>query len=339
MRILIRADGSHKRGLGHIAKQILLYNKLKSLKHDVLFLTRQNKIVTSILAKHKVRFDEFSGPPLYYPYGHLKSYKPDVVILDILQTSSPYIERLKHHRVNKIVTFDNTDISAFSCDLIFNVMYYHDKEIKKGMDTSILYEGYSYILMSEAYKNVGHLCRPQAKKILLTQGGADTTAKTTILMKLLADIYRSKRHDFEVDVVLGPAFLKNNIKSIQDLGAKDKIFNLHRCPEGLADLMSVCDTVITAGGTTSWEAAACKRPMYIMANEAFEDETAGLHRKLGLALYDGWSPGETTIKESLLNLIFNSDLRHGMTSAMARYDMVNGLTRVIDKLYDHRVLQ
>ena len=130
MRILVRADGSFERGMGHVSKQITLCNRLKKLNHEVLFVANKNRAVECVLAKHRLNSIEIDGETLFNIDVFIGAFKPQLIVLDILNTRADYINGLKKHGV-KIVTFDNTDESAFDCDLIFNIMYYHDPEIKR----------------------------------------------------------------------------------------------------------------------------------------------------------------------------------------------------------------
>ena len=337
MRILTRADGSTLRGFGHISKQITLTKKLESLGHEVYFITQKEKAAGDVLSKNGIRYAFYEGEPCSNIDIYAESFKPDVIVLDILNTNTGYIHELNKHHA-KLVTFDNTDSSAFLCDLIFNIMYCHDRELKKKYDSSSLYEGYKYIIMDECFKHVKEIAHIETQRVLLTQGGADTTNKTPLLMECLIFAGHAIGIDFDVDVVIGPAFNIDNIAKIEEIAAQKCMFHLHYRPNGLVCLISDCDMVVTAGGTTMWEVAACKRPMYVFINEVFEDETAQIIKSLGFALYDGNLPSRESVQNSLRQLTYNREQRSRMVDAMKRYDIASGLDRVVNKMYEHGVL-
>ncbi len=337
MKVLIRADGSFERGLGHISKQMTLAKELKRLNHEVMFVTRKNGTVAKLLSRNDLIFMQIDGDTLASIDESIESFKPDLLILDIMKTSIEYIRSLKKHNI-KIVTFDNTDVSAYDCDMIFNVMYYHPDDIKRQMMHHALYEGFKYVIIAESYQFVEASVNREVERILLTQGGADTTNKTPFLMDALYCLRSEIGKRFVVDVVIGPAFKEEAIEEIEHIASQKPVFRMHRNPGNLADLIGRCDIAITAGGTTMWEIATCKRPMYIMINEAFEDETAQLIRLLGFALYDGYLPERKTVKNSLGKLITDGKLRKEMIRQMSEYDIGNGMNRIIDEMYERGVL-
>ncbi len=337
MNILIRADASHIRGIGHVSKQLVLARKLQNNGHRVLFVTRKDKVAFGILNKSGIEFMEFAGELLSPIDNIIKTFKPELVILDILDTTHDYIEALKNKHV-KVVTFDNTDESAFECDLLFNIMYYHKPELRKKYDRTFLYEGHKYIIVDEKYENIKGLKRTVVERILLTQGGADTTEKVPFLMGLLKELRKELDLKFKVDVVIGRAFSQKNIERIEELAISKDFFRLNCFPDGLDKLISNCDMVITGGGTTMWEVSACKRPMYIYINEEFEDETARIIKGLGFGLYDGYLPDNQVITRSLKKILNDGSIRRSLIENMKNYDISSGLDRVVDKMYEHNVL-
>jgi len=336
MRILVRADGSYERGLGHISKQITLCNKLKKSGNEILFVTRRNEVAANLLSQAGIDHIQIDGEVLANIDEIITSYRPELVVLDILDTSADYVRGLKKHN-NRIVTFDNTDASALDCDAVFNVMYYHKKEAGELLKEAAVYEGYKYIIIDEAYSSVDESKNDNVQRILLTQGGADTGNRTPFLMETLVMLREDTKLPFDVDVVVGPAFDRDNTSRIEEIAFGHHMFHVQREPDSLARLIERCDIAITAGGTTMWEIAACRRPMYVFINEAFEDETARLISSLGFALYDGYLPGRDRVNNSLKKLVQSPAVRREFVQNMKKYDIGNGLNRVIEGIYKHGV--
>lgn len=337
LKILVRADGNYERGLGHISKQITLSNKLKRTGNEILFVTRRNEVAASLLHQAGFQCIQMEGEVLAPIDEIIASYRPELIILDILDTTADYVHGLKKRKV-KVITFDNTDPSALDCDAVFNVMYYHKEETRKLLRGAAVYEGYKYIIIDEAYCSVGESKNVSVQGILLTQGGADTGNRTPFLMETLVMLKEETKIPFHVDVVVGPAFDRGNIARIEQVASMQPMFNVRREPANLADLIGRCDIAITAGGTTMWELAACKRPMYVFINESFEDETARVVDSLGFALYDGYLPEREKVLDSLKKLVEDFSLRRKFVYNMERYDIGSGLNRVVDGIYKHGVL-
>lgn len=338
MKILVRADGGFERGMGHISKQITLSDRFIEDNHEILFVVNKNSAVKRVLEQQVFPRMTIEGDSLSNIDRIIENFEPELIVLDILNTTSEYVRWLKKHAV-KIVTFDNTDVSAFDCDVIFNIMYYHDAKVKALYKHKSLYEGYEYIIVRKEYFNISPLKRNKVNRILLTQGGSDTTNQTPVLMRCLHSLKNHTGIFIDVDVVIGPAFSRDNIAMIAEIVEQEEIFHLHCSPDGLADLVECCDVVITAGGTTMWEMAAAERPMYVYINEAFEDETARVVKSLGFALYDGYLPSIETVKDALTGLITEQSLRESIVQNMQKYDIARGIERVVNKMYEHGVLE
>lgn len=337
MQVIIRADGGFERGMGHISKQITFAKRLQALGHKTLFVTKINEATHKTLSESELNFIEISTDSLLTIPKVTTDFKPDLIILDILNTTSEYIVDLKKLEA-KTVTFDNTDISAFECDLIFNIMYYHSPEIKKSVKHTALYEGYQYVILDDCYREIPNLNSDKVHRILLTQGGADTSNKTCFLIETLLRIRKMSAIPFKIDVVIGPAFEKSNITSIEKIASSTEVISIHRSPKGLAALISACDMAITAGGTTMWEISACKRPFYVLINEIAEDETARIVSSLGFGLYDGSSPSRECVEASLKKLILDAALRDSLAQKMKKYDLSKGIERILERMYEHKVI-
>lgn len=326
MNIVIRADGSNYRGMGHISKQISLYKKLRSFGHELLFITMYDENTINILNKHDINYVSFEGSKFYNISKFIDSFIPDIIVLDILDTSVDYINSLKICS-SKIITFDNTDESSFMCDMIFNVMYYHNTQLKKKYENfNMLYEGHKYIIMDEKYNSASYLVNNDVRNILLTQGGADTSEKIPFLLNILLSL----KNEFNIEIIIGPAFSKDNVSKIENIAKENTNVNLNYKPNGLFELIKKSDLVITAGGTTMWEIAALKTPMYIYINEEFEDETATIIKELRFAYYNGFNPNECDVLNNLKEIILNFDIRNQLHNNMKKYNVANGINMVTD---------
>ncbi|WP_372998808.1 hypothetical protein [Sulfurimonas sp.] len=326
MKIIIRADGSNYRGMGHISKQVTLYKELSSIGHELLFVTKHNVSTLSILDINNVNYISFEGDKYFNIYEIIGTFIPDLIILDILDTSMQYIDNLKQNNV-KIITFDNTDESSFMCDMIFNVMYYHNNNLKeKYKNFTVLHEGYKYIIMNSKYSVFSKEIGSEVKNILLTQGGSDTSEKTPFLLSILLNLGCK----YNIEVVIGPAFSNNNIYEIEKIASENTNININYKPSSLFELIKKSDLVVTAGGTTMWEIAALKIPMYVYVNEAFEDETATIIKELGFALYNGFNPSKNDIIENLKNIVTNFEIREELHNNMKKYNISSGVSRIVN---------
>lgn len=327
-KILIRADGGFIRGMGHVSKQLTFAKILKELGHKVIFVSQYNEIVKDKIEKENFLVYLIPNYKLYDITYLIEQHKIDLVILDILETTNEFINNLKEIGV-KVVSFDNTDISAKECSVTFNIMY--QNKILNNQQNVL--SGFHYVIMDPQYKNISPK-KNFENKILLTQGGSDTSGAMPFLIETLKEI--QNEINISVDVVVGSAFSKDNIKAIEETIGMG--FTLHYEPKGLKDLIVQNDIIITAGGTTMWEICACKRAMYIYINEDFEAETAEEIRRLGMGVFDALKPPKVKVKKNIMNLMINKESRDELIRRMDLLDIAEGTERVVAALNDRDLI-
>lgn len=330
MNILIRADGSHLRGMGHLSKMATLSRLLEREGHKVYFLCQEDETAKNFLQQRGVPATFFKSNESDATVAHIHQYGIDLVILDILNTSGEYVSALKTTGVY-LVTFDNTDASAFMCDLIFNVMYYHAPEDIPTNSQDTLFEGPMYVIMEPGFqKTLTPQPQDSVSTILITQGGADTTGRTEFLIRCAKQAIGKRMT--ELHVVIGPAFDPKNIETIESLASRLPGIILHYRPLGLQPLIDRASMVISAGGTTMWEVCARNRPLYVYTNEPFEEETATVLKKQGLCLYDGHNAPMEQVAASLHTLIEQATIRKQLIDRTVELDIGSGSNRVLSIL-------
>lgn len=281
--ILFRLDASHKRGMGHLYRMIILANEFRKNDFQCLFLLRDNEIAKRIL--NAIPHNHLSYPPNHSEDEIINRYfaehpKPALWIFDILTPEKEWISRVKKNGT-PVICFDSLK-DGLTADLAINPIVGCWKASKTKSNS------YSRILSGPKYSIIDpHIAGLEKKerllngpiKIAVTMGGSDTHGATIKLAEILSKI----KERLEVIFFLGPHFLhkKELSEIIHELSfpysIKNAVKNFH------AELIK-SDAVICGGGQTLFEVCAMKMPILAIANEDHEEKTISYFSQRGACI-------------------------------------------------------
>ena len=321
LKFLFIVDGNHKIGLGHVYRCINLSNNILKNNHEILVLTK-DKIAKKIISKNQscILYSKLNDKKII---SVLKSFNPDLIILDKLQETLHNIKFLKKY--GKILSIDYIGKNYELIDYGINFLYPSSK-IKNS------FSGFEYsILKKEFSKGKKFTPKKSVKSILILQGGSDTYCFIPKIILALNRINSS----FKITVVTGASFecgttlkkiLLKNTKQIQIL---HNISNMY-------DVMKNHDLAVTAAGNTLLELACIGVPSVIVCGERFEIETAKIMEKnhFGINLGFGKDVSIKKISNEVNNLILNYNLRLKMSSNGKKLVDGNGSKRIVSLLED-----
>jgi CMP-N-acetylneuraminic acid synthetase len=188
--ILIVVRGNQEIGLGHVYNMLGIANDI--LNHNILFLALKD----SKLAYEKIK--EYNYPVKFQEKDLIEeilTYKPDVVINDILDTDKDYVKKIKEHNI-KVINFEDLGEGAKFADLVINAIYPEKEKLENhffGPEYFILRDEFIYAPSKEIKEKVN--------KVLITFGGVDPNDYTS---KVLESIYEfCNENSIEVEVILG----------------------------------------------------------------------------------------------------------------------------------------
>jgi UDP-2,4-diacetamido-2,4,6-trideoxy-beta-L-altropyranose hydrolase len=191
----------------------------------------------------------------------------DALIFDRLSITEEEILRLRHLG-RLVISLDDTGPGHFQADLAINGLYScKAAKPENGVETLSL-AGLEFIAIDPRFA-APYDFRDQARRLFITQGGADTYGLVPELIRL-AD--GALPNDAEFHIHVGPAFsheteLKDALKTLQ------RPFELHRHVKHMPELMRGMDLALAAGGIMAIELAACGVPLLLVTGENMEQET------------------------------------------------------------------
>ena len=322
-RILIKTDASHEIGTGHIYRGLAIASKL--VNHDVIFLLNENKEIGINIIKN-----------YNYPYithndnnilSKIKEYEPDIVVNDILNTTSSYIKSLKDEDYF-VLNFEDLGGGVKYADLVCDALYEHKIPLKN------LYSGHLYyILKDEFYYQPYKEIHPSVKEILLTFGGTDPNDLTK---KTLNSILKS---DFKgnVKVILGLGYMdkKGIEKEFQDYSN----IEIFEDVKNISEYMISADLIFTSAGRTMYEIASIGVPCVCLCQNQRElSHIFGNVENGFINLGLGSEVKENDLINTINDIIDNYDLRMEMSNRMKNVDVRHGFENLM-KIVKPRYLE
>jgi len=330
-KIMIRADGSHSIGLGHIWRMKTLSAAIRETGSPVSFLTANDPISNPLLKE--------TGFPCYVfqPDSYLavlteaiQTHKPDLIIQDILETSSEDIKMIRQLSSAKIINFDDVGAGLILADAVINSMVFHWGKYNAEESRTRLFEGPQYMLLQSeisSYARLEKTIHNLATDILVAFGGTDTHFVTQRALQAINNVNMTP---LIVKINLGPGskMTPHLEKAIQE--SPHHITVIKSSPNLLYEFFNA-DIVLCAGGNMLYELAALGVPSVSIATEPHEIYNINYWSDIGTTIALGWEKNLTLsrITESLSELLKNPRKRTEMSAIGKQTIDDRGLSRVM----------
>jgi spore coat polysaccharide biosynthesis predicted glycosyltransferase SpsG len=257
LRIAIRADASPLLGMGHIYRAIALTQAMP--EHDVYVVTRacgDYQLGPRFLKAHPCRVCEIATEEDFF--STLASLRPDIVILDVLDTTEDYVDRVAACGA-VTVSLEDLGPGARRADIVINDLYtdlYPQENHWYGVQNAILAPHFESVT-----------ARPdaalQVNNILITFGGTDPGNLTA---KALAAVGEVEGYDGAVTVVLGPGY-SHPEPDLAHFGLRGKVL---RSVSNMALTMREADMAVTSAGRTVTELMTLGIPVIALCQNVRE---------------------------------------------------------------------
>ena len=298
-KILIKADSSIKIGMGHLYRSCAISYEL--LGHDVKIcsnISGDKKLSNHFFDNSVYNFKSFKSDKEFVNY--CVKQKPDLIILDQLNTTKNYINQLKKSKA-KIITFEDMGEGASDADFLISDLYknhnVNDKKQFYGVNYSIMNPSFEWVEVKKLNKNV--------KNIVILFGGTDYLNLS--LMTLLA----LKKISFNGNVFLIQGIGKTNkINSLSKFGLNGEIYNN---VEFMPEIMGKADLAISSAGRTITELMSMAIPTICLCQnekELTHTHASQAHGVLNLGL--GSFVNEEFLSKNIEFLINNFSFRKKM---------------------------
>ena len=315
-KIMFRTVGKRQVGMGHVYRCLTLAYKLTG--HELLFVASKD----SDIGIEKIKESNF--PVLSVADEQefeevLKKEKPDILVNDILDTTTEYMQMVSKY-AKRVVNFEDVGSGAKYADAVINALY------EKGEKLHNEYYGSKYFCIRDEFLEE----RPkelsdEVENILVIFGGADPSDLTGRLYDI-CKVLHTKHPHINFHFLLGFAYpFADKIITSE----ADNIF-VHKDVKRVSSYMSRMDLAITSQGRTVYELASMGVPSIVLAQNEREAEHvfAGIQNgfiNLGL----GSQTDALTIISTIQWLISTPNVRREMRKLQMSKDFSKGHERVI----------
>ena len=244
-RIAIFVIGNNDIGLGHLYRQLTLFDHLA--KHEICFFCRQeDQLVREIIT------NKFINTEVYTPEtvtSKLDEFQPDIIINDILDEWI-HLKMPSLPDNVKFITFETEAHAINTKHYVINALY------QKKYETDLIGPEW-FMLRPEFDRVIPQTDNSSVKEILVTFGGVDPADQTSRLFNILQD---SKFHNIKKTIVLGKGYsgaLNDNSWRKDGNIQNVEIVKNTTC---ISKYMLRADIAITSSGRTVYELAKCQVP-------------------------------------------------------------------------------
>ena len=249
MKIGVNVGGYHNIGTGHTYRQITMMEENPNFEY-IFYINKNQDLAQKILTEKLITFKIFKNQDDFFKI--LMKDDIEIIINDILDTDSIYIEKLKSLGLF-VVNFEDRGSGINLADIVINDMY----DINFNLPN--IYTSYHYTCMRrdlKIYKPLKFNNNP--KNLIITFGGSDPQNFTKQVLDLLIE---NKLHNkLKIIVILGLGYLFDEIFDY----TKYNVIILKNVIN-MASLLQKADIGITANGRTLFEFAHFNVPCISLA--------------------------------------------------------------------------
>lgn len=318
--MVIRTDGDHRLGLGHIYRSVNIAKELRKNGFKIIFLSK-SPCLENIIPR------EFSIKKITGGTKNLQKIideiKPTVLILDKLCVDSDELRILTKN--TSVVAIDYIGKNKKMLKNGINMLYH-----TSGLRGKHSFSGFEFTVLSDSIRKRKLIkISRDVKKILVMQGGTDTHCNIPKIVDLLNKIHEK----IQISVVTGPSF-KCWKELNESANASSHRIRVFHDIKDIGSIMVKNDMAITGGGMTSLELCHLGIPSVIICGESFENETSSLLEKNGFGVNLGYK--KILPKEKIVEVIKELMMNYERRKEMNRIGKVlvdgNGTKRVAKKV-------
>lgn len=310
--ILFVVTGNSEVGLGHVYNTLLVANDI--LNHQITFLVDKD----SKMAYDKIVSKNYPVSIQKYKniIDDIKTFKPDLVINDRLDTNVEYVKELKNFGF-KVVNFEDLGDGAREASLVINAIYPEKKILKNhyfGHDYFVLRDEFIYAKEKVLLTNVGN--------VLITFGGVDPNNYTK---KTIETIYNyCNENNIKITVIAGFGYKGyNTLSEFRNIIIEQNVTNI-------STYMLDADLIFTSAGRTTYEIASVGTPAIVMAQNERELTHFFASSEFGfLNLGLGYNVENSELLNQFVELVNSFETRAYMNQLMKKIDLKNGRKTVI----------
>jgi len=321
-KIVVRVNADTNIGLGHVYNMLTILNNIRN--EDILIImNRGKKLGLEKFREHLYTVKTYSNENEFWKI--IRSFKPDMIFNDILNTSFNYIKKLKKEGIF-VVNFEDLGEGRKLANLVFNPIFESKKQMKNE------YYGPNYACVREEFRVFKRKkIRKNIKNIAITLGGVD---KNNNVLKILSIIKKFKLlENVKIKIILGLGYKhkKKLLVLINKMNNMNYKIDIIEKVDLLSKYLIDCDFVITSNGRTVFEIASLNVPLISLSVNKREQQHNFVRRFNAGYHIDYAKNIENELKSSIKNMI-DLSVRKKKIKNLEKVELKKGIITVTTKI-------
>ena len=318
-KIVFRTDAHNKLGMGHVYRTITLYQAM--LEHDlIVVLNKAYPLGVNAIKKAGLKYHVVENDEDFFKF--LNEFKPDIAIIDCLNTEKNYILKLKKS-VSRVVVLEDEGNGSKYADVAINAMHEGN-----ALDSNRYYGAKYCCLRDEFIIKGSKPFSSTVNNIFVSFGGSDPSDITTKVYGIACALIE-KYPDIRFDFVVGLGFREDRKFELIPISNRIKIVY---DTSHISEYMAKSDMAIISNGGTAFEVCSLGVPSIVLSQNLREASHAfaQIHNgfiNLGL----GENIDTNTIYNTILWLMNTPIIRNEMRNRMLSTNLKNG-TKTVKKI-------
>jgi len=272
MKVYFRVDGGslYSLGMGHVYRCLKFADLLRKKKIASVFVMKDIEGGIKKVAEEKYQIIKL--PKVLDPKKEISKLRSmcskHILITDIRDLDNAYFDQL-NECCSKTIYFDDLGDNSLFPHVLINpsVTPLLQKYNKRHPSTKYLI-GEHYFILGAGFRRKRHI-RKTINTALVSLGGADPANYTPSLLRVLEQV----DYDFEITIILGPAF--QNFREVEEIHSRTKKrMRILRNVPNIGEYMHNADIAFVSGGDTALELAYTGTPGFIVPTIEYENITA-----------------------------------------------------------------
>ena len=338
-RLYIRADANHVLGIGHVMRCKTIAEEWIERGGECVFLAADEESVSiikdmgfSVLCLNG-RWDNLEIE-ITALLEIIQEQKISCILIDSYYITHAYMKKLTDYV--KVIYLGLMNEEAYPVHMLINYNITADKEAyeKKYSPEVKKLLGCRYFPLRQEFVGVNIEIKDEVRDIFLSTGGSDPYHVALIIAKeLLA------RTDKKLHVILG-AFNKDK-EELKMLHKENPRLFLYENVQNMAEVISLCDIAVSAGGVTLYELSACGIPTvtYAFADNQLEAvhtfEQKGIMKSVGDIRRQPTEEWTEAVYRQVEQLCRNKEQRQDMSFKMKQLVDGKGKAKIVDKICEY----
>ena len=321
-RIILRVIGDEKVGMGHIYRSLTLAREIDD--HEIIFICdEKSHLVVNNIAGYDYLVETASGQGIE---EKIIALKPDLVILDMLNTTKKQVLGLKKHNI-KVISFEDLGSGSRFTDLTINELYDRPQtagqNIEWGHENFFIRDEFDYVKPNKFKDKVNNL--------LITYGGTDHNNLSLSTLQAVEGFCREDGITIHVVTGIGYSHKQEMLDYIKKSGSKIEFTNASGV---ISRIMSDTQLAIVSNGRTVYELVHMNVPSIVVSHHerekthSFSAEENGL---INIGLYQKGA-SERLILKNLKNLVRETAYRKKLFDNTTRFNFAKNKSKVVKKI-------